>query len=60
MSSRRVLLAYERAESPFAAFNVATGDYITVREIADLAINAPVWMQTRSISPHGGLERLEG
>ena len=36
-----VLLAYERTESPFAAYNVATGDYITVREIADLAIAMP-------------------
>ena len=33
-----MLLAYERTEAPFAAYNVATGDYITVREIADLAI----------------------
>ena len=33
-----VLLAGERAPRPFAAFNVATGDYITVTEIADLAV----------------------
>jgi UDP-glucose 4-epimerase len=33
-----VLLAGERAERPFAAFNVATGDYITVYEIAELAL----------------------
>jgi UDP-glucose 4-epimerase len=33
-----VLLAAERAGGPFAVFNVATGDYITVREIADLAV----------------------
>lgn len=33
-----VLLAAERAPLPFAAYNVATGDYITVREIAELAI----------------------
>jgi UDP-glucose 4-epimerase len=33
-----VLTAFERASDPFAAFNVATGDYITVREIAGLAI----------------------
>jgi UDP-glucose 4-epimerase len=32
-----VLSAHERCTSPFEAFNVATGDYITVREIADLA-----------------------
>ncbi|HYW26497.1 MAG TPA: NAD-dependent epimerase/dehydratase family protein [Terriglobales bacterium] len=33
-----VLLAAERTEEPFRAYNVATGDYITVREIADLAV----------------------
>jgi len=33
-----VLLAGERARDPYAVFNVATGDYVTVREIADLAI----------------------
>jgi UDP-glucose 4-epimerase len=32
-----VLLAAESAASPFEAFNVASGDYISVREIADLA-----------------------
>jgi UDP-glucose 4-epimerase len=32
-----VLLAGERSTRPFEAFNVATGDYITVKEIADLA-----------------------
>jgi UDP-glucose 4-epimerase len=32
-----VLLAHERSTAPFEAFNVATGDYITVKEIADLA-----------------------
>lgn len=35
---RAVLTAYEREAAPFRAFNVATGDYITVREIADLAV----------------------
>jgi UDP-glucose 4-epimerase len=33
-----VLLAGERTADPFAVFNVATGDYITVAEIAALAI----------------------
>ena len=33
-----VLLAAERAPRPFGAFNVATGDYITVREIAAIAV----------------------
>jgi UDP-glucose 4-epimerase len=32
-----VLLAHERSTRPFQAFNVATGDYITVNEIAELA-----------------------
>lgn len=35
---RAVLLAYETEKAPFRPFNVATGDYITVREIADLAV----------------------
>jgi len=35
---RAVLLAHERTAAPFAAYNVATGDYITVREIAELAV----------------------
>ena len=33
-----VLCANENTPDPFNAFNVATGDYITVREIADLAV----------------------
>jgi UDP-glucose 4-epimerase len=33
-----VLLAGARAPRPFRAFNVATGDYITVQEIAELAL----------------------
>jgi len=32
-----VLLAHAKCRRPFEAFNVATGDYITVTEIADLA-----------------------
>jgi UDP-glucose 4-epimerase len=32
-----VLLAGARADTPFDAFNVATGDYVTVTEIAELA-----------------------
>jgi UDP-glucose 4-epimerase len=35
-----VLQANERTEKRFEAYNVATGDYITVREIADLAVAA--------------------
>jgi UDP-glucose 4-epimerase len=33
-----VLLANELSKPKFQAFNVATGDYITVKEIADLAV----------------------
>jgi UDP-glucose 4-epimerase len=33
-----VLLAAERTKERFRAYNVATGDYITVREIAELAL----------------------
>ncbi len=33
-----VLTAHVRSDGPFAAYNVATGDYITVREIAALAV----------------------
>lgn len=32
-----MLLAGSRADTPFDAFNVATGDYVTVTEIAELA-----------------------
>ena len=32
-----VLLAHQKCGRPFEAFNVASGDYLTVREIADLA-----------------------
>ena len=34
-----VLLAHERTEKSFEVYNVATGDYITVNEIARLAID---------------------
>jgi UDP-glucose 4-epimerase len=32
-----VLVAYRKQDQPYQAYNVATGDYITVTEIADLA-----------------------
>ncbi len=35
---RAVLTAHVKTAAPFAAYNVATGDYITVREIAALAV----------------------
>ncbi len=33
-----MLLAYEKEAAPYRVFNVATGDYITVKQIADLAV----------------------
>jgi UDP-glucose 4-epimerase len=35
---RAVLLAAEKETAPFNVYNVATGDYITVNEIAQLAV----------------------
>ena len=35
---RAVLTANQERPPPFAVYNVATGDYITVREIAELAV----------------------
>lgn len=35
---RAVLMAHARAEAPFCTYNVGTGDAITVREIAELAV----------------------
>jgi UDP-glucose 4-epimerase len=35
---RAVLMAADLAPRPYCAFNVATGDYVTVREIADLCL----------------------
>jgi UDP-glucose 4-epimerase len=35
---RAVLAAHDATAAAFAAYNVATGDYITVREIAELAV----------------------
>jgi UDP-glucose 4-epimerase len=35
---RAVLAAHEKTAPPFQAYNVATGDYITVTEIAELAV----------------------
>jgi UDP-glucose 4-epimerase len=37
---RAVLVAHERALTPFAVFNVATDDYATVREVADITVDA--------------------
>jgi len=35
---RAVLTAHEKTEEPFRTYNVATGDYINVAEIAELAV----------------------
>ncbi|MEZ5365658.1 MAG: NAD-dependent epimerase/dehydratase family protein [Bryobacterales bacterium] len=35
---RGVLLAHERTKAPYEVYNLATGDYINVREIAELAV----------------------
>jgi UDP-glucose 4-epimerase len=37
---RAIHIGDQRANAPFAAFNVATGDYATVREIADITVDA--------------------
>jgi UDP-glucose 4-epimerase len=37
---RAVLTAHEKSTAPFATFNVATGDYITVSEIAAIAVES--------------------
>jgi UDP-glucose 4-epimerase len=53
-----VLAAHARADAPFEAFNVATGDYITVTEIAELAVAAlgldPGAVQFRYTGGRGG------
>lgn len=36
---RAVMCAHHNTAKPFEAYNVATGDYITVREIADIAVD---------------------
>jgi UDP-glucose 4-epimerase len=36
---RAVLTAHERTSEPFASYNVATSDYVTVREIADITVD---------------------
>lgn len=42
-----VLLAGETVEAPFAVFNVGTGDYITVKEIAQIAIEKVLGAQAQ-------------
>lgn len=52
-----VLLAAERAPLPFAAYNVATGDYITVSEIAELAVGLVVGEGGTTKLVYGGGDR---
>ncbi len=56
-----VLLAHARCTRPFEAFNVATGDYITVTEIADLACECVgLDRKTVQLRIHRRRPRLEG
>ncbi len=43
-----VLTAFEKEPSPFRVFNVATGDYITVKEIAELAVEC-AWLKPGTV-----------
>ncbi|HLI55362.1 MAG TPA: NAD-dependent epimerase/dehydratase family protein [Acidimicrobiales bacterium] len=54
-----VLLASRRLAEPYATYNVATGDYITVREIAQLAIEV-VGAQDTKIVYSGGARGWKG
>ena len=56
-----VLLAGSLADTPFDAFNVATGDYITVTEIAELAMRgARPRARVDGVRLHRRRPRLEG
>lgn len=46
---RAVLTAYERETAPYNVYNVATGDYITVTEIAHLAVEC-LGLDPRSVT----------
>lgn len=54
-----VLLASRRLAEPYATYNVATGDYITVREIAQLAIEV-VGAEGTRIDYTGGARGWKG
>ena len=59
--SRAVLLRRRAGDAPFEAFNVATGDYITVTEIADLAVECVGLDPARvDVRVHRRRPRLEG
>lgn len=49
-----VLLANEKCQKPFDVFNVATGDYVTVRDIAESAIKQVVGNNTVKLIFTGG------
>ena len=58
---RAVLTAHAKTTAPFAVYNVATGDYITVREIAELAVGVRrARARARALRVHGRRPRLEG
>jgi UDP-glucose 4-epimerase len=54
---RAVLTAHARSEGPFAAYNVATGDYITVTEIASLAVECVGLAPSRVTFAYSGGDR---
>lgn len=56
-----VVLAAQRAPRPYAVYNVATGDYITVRQIALLALEAlGLSTETTSLTYTGGARGWKG
>ncbi len=52
--------AHEKTTAPFAAYNVATGDYITVREIAALAVECVGLRPSRCVRVQRRRPRVEG
>ena len=54
---RAVLTAHDQTTAPFAAYNVATGDYITVAEIAALAVECVGLPRSASSSSTRGGDR---
>jgi UDP-glucose 4-epimerase len=54
---RAVLMAHEKTEQDFQVFNVATGDYITVTEIAELAVGCVELPRARVTFDYAGGDR---
>ena len=54
---RAVLTAHDKTTTPFSAYNVATGDYITVAEIAALAVECVELPKERVIFAYTGGDR---